>query len=72
MGSEREGSVSVLFVREESERKERAQGPEPLLSVRPKAVQEGKNSSPKMSGHPAYANQELYLAFFLLLGERQE
>ena len=62
MGSEREGSVSVEF----------EQGPELLLSVPPKAVREGKNSSPKMSGHPAYANQELYLAWFLLLGERQE
>jgi hypothetical protein len=69
--SEREGSVSVLFVREESERKERAQGPEPLLSVPPKAVREGKNSSPRMSGLPVCANQELYLAWFLLLEEMQ-
>jgi hypothetical protein len=61
----------------ESEREEFApvefeQGPELLLSVPPKALREGKNSSPKMSGHPAYANQELYLAWFLLLGEMQE
>ena len=61
----------------ESERKEFApvefeQGPELLLSVPPKAVQGGKNSSPKMSDRPAYANQELYLAWFLLLVQMQE
>ena len=55
--------------REESERKERAQGPEPLLSAPLKAVQEGKCSSPRVSGPPVCANQELYLAWFLLLEE---
>ena len=34
-----------------------------------KAVQEGKCSSPRTSGPPVCANQELYMAWFLLLEE---
>ena len=59
------------FARDRTEREGFEQGAETLLSVPPKAVQGGKNSSPKMSDRPAYANQELYLAWFLLLEEMQ-
>ena len=47
------------------------QGAASQLSVPLKAVQEGKCSSPRMSGLPVCANQELYLAWFLLLEEMQ-
>ena len=56
------------FVWEEFEQGAANQPSAPL-----KVAQEGKRSSPspRMSGLPVCANQELYLAWFLLLEEMQ-